>query len=554
MRWRKRERERDSSDDLETFFFLSFSTSSTSSKLQQQQLLLHPLQEPFLGQRLPDASGKPGPQYDWMTYSQAGAVRDALGAGLVSFGITPAKDRMGLYSVNCRDWILLDAAAHSQSVVSVPLYDTLGEDAVSYICGHAELAVVCCSGEALPTLLHALPRCPSVKLVVVFGLPPGGVPYPPASGSTNARVVTIDELAAAGRQNLSKIKHRPPSPGDFATICYTSGTTGVPKGAVLSHANLVADAAGSFRILRAGPGDVHVSYLPLAHIYERVTVLGLTHCGAAIGFYSGDVQDLLDDVLLLRPTIFCSVPRLWNRIHDRVLGQVRQGSAVARRLFEAAYSSKKASLARGDTNGGGISGAFWDALVFSKVRAKLGGRVRLMTTGASPISGEVIDFMRVCFGATVVVRKEEDFFFSFRDSGFFFYFFFSLTLSPFKKINLCSPQEGYGMTETACTITLTLPEDNTSGHVGGPAPCCEVKLADIPEMNYLSSDLPNPRGEVCVRGPTVFRGYHKDAEQTKEILDDEGWLHTGDVGEWLPGGRLKIIDRKKNIFKLAQGK
>lgn len=440
---KERERERDSFDDLETFFFLSFfstsSTSSTSSKLQQQQLLLHPLQEPFLGQRLPDASGKPGPQYDWMTYSQAGAVRDALGAGLVSFGITPAKDRMGLYSVNCRDWILLDAAAHSQSVVSVPLYDTLGEDAVSYICGHAELAVVCCSGEALPTLLHALPRCPSVKLVVVFGLPPGGVPYPPASGSTNARVVTIDELAAAGRQNLSKIKHRPPSPDDVATICYTSGTTGVPKGAVLSHANLVADAAGSFRILRAGPGDVHVSYLPLAHIYERVTVLGLTHCGAAIGFYSGDVQDLLDDVLLLRPTIFCSVPRLWNRIHDRVLGQVRQGSAVARRLFEAAYSSKKASLARGDTNGGGISGAFWDALVFSKVRAKLGGRVRLMTTGASPISGEVIDFMRVCFGATVVVRKEEDFFFFVSRLGVFFFTFFFLSLFPLSKKSTFAP-------------------------------------------------------------------------------------------------------------------
>ena len=137
-----------------------------------------------------------------------------------------------------------------------------------------------------------------------------------------------------------------------------------------------------------------------------------------------------------------------------------------------------------------------------------------MTSGASPISGDVIDFMRVAFGATVV--------------------------------------EGYGMTETACTITLTAPWETTAGHVGGPVPCCEVKLVDVPEMSYTAADAPNPRGEICVRGPSVFAGYHKAPDLTAEILDADGWLHTGDVGEWLPGGRLRIIDRKKNIFKLAQ--
>jgi long-chain acyl-CoA synthetase len=291
----------------------------------------------------------------------------------------------------------------------------------------------------------------------------------------------------------------------------------VPKGAILTHAAMVANAAGSFHVLAAAPGDVHISYLPLAHIYERVTMTGITHAGVSVGFYGGDVAALLDDVAELRPTIFCSVPRLWNRVHDRILAQVAASSPLARRLFAAALAHKKRALAAGDAaaGAGGAVGAFWDRLVFSKIRAKLGGRVRLMTSGASPIAGDVIDFMRAVFGATVV--------------------------------------EGYGMTETACTISLTLPAEYRAGHVGGPIPCCEVKLVDIPEMSYTSADAPHPRGEICVRGPTLFSGYYKDAAQTAEILDADGWLHTGDVGEWLAGGRLKIIDRKKNIFKLAQG-
>lgn len=468
---------------------------------------------PYLGQRAVSAAGRLG-AYDWMSYEAVAAARTAIGAGLVAMGVTPKKDAVGLYGVNARDWVLVDAALHAFSLVSVPLYDTLGEDAVRYICSHAELTAVAASAAALPTLLHALPHCPTVKLVVVWGLPPGGVPPPPPPGSA-AKIVTLAEVAAAGRARPAA--HVPPSPSDVATLCYTSGTTGVPKGAILKHAALVANAAGSFHILSAAPGDVHISYLPLAHIYERVTLVGVTHCGVAVGFYGGDVANLLDDVAELKPTIFCSVPRLWNRVHDRIHAQIASSSPVARALFAAALAHKKRALAAGDpaAGSGGPVGAFWDALVFSKIRAKLGGRVRMMTSGASPISADVIDFMRCVFGATVV--------------------------------------EGYGMTETACTISLTLPAETRAGHVGGPVPSCEVKLVDIPDMNYTTRDVPNPRGEVCVRGPTLFSGYHKDAAQSAEIVDADGWLHTGDVGEWLPGGRLKIIDRKKNIFKLAQG-
>ncbi|KAF7848124.1 hypothetical protein BT93_L2274 [Corymbia citriodora subsp. variegata] len=138
-----------------------------------------------------------------------------------------------------------------------------------------------------------------------------------------------------------------------------------------------------------------------------------------------------------------------------------------------------------------------------------------MSSGASPLSPDIMDFLRVCFG--------------------------------------CQVLEGYGMTETSCLASCVDDGDTISGHVGSPNPACEIKLMDVPEMNYTSEDQPYPRGEICVRGPNVFRGYYNDEVQTREVIDDDSWLHTGDIGLWLPGGRLKIIDRKKNIFKLAQG-
>ncbi|CAI0551380.1 unnamed protein product [Linum tenue] len=223
-----------------------------------------------------------------------------------------------------------------------------------------------------------------------------------------------------------------------------------------------------------------------------------------------DSLKLMDDLAALRPTIFCSVPRLYNRIYDGITAAVKTSGALKEKLFNAAFNSKKQAIMSGRT-----PSPMWDRLVFNKIKAKLGGRVRLMGSGASPLSPDVMDFLRVCFG--------------------------------------CQVLEGYGMTETSCIISIMDEGDNLSGHVGSPNPACEVKLVDVPEMNYTSEDQPFPRGEICVRGPTIFQGYYKDQTQTGEVIDEDGWLHTGDIGLWLDGGRLKIVDRKKNIFKLTQG-
>mmetsp|Transcript_4030 Transcript_4030/g.6617 ORF Transcript_4030/g.6617 Transcript_4030/m.6617 type:complete len:687 (-) Transcript_4030:388-2448(-) len=465
---------------------------------------------PFLGSRRRDDKGKLG-SYTWMTYAQAGDVRTSIGSGLVQLGLIP-KNAVGLYSVNCKEWVLVDSALHAYSLTSVPLYDTLGPDVVEYVCNHAELSAVACSAAVAPIMVAVLPKCPTVRVLIVYGLgSTGRLPEVPAG--SNCRIVSLEQVESLGRRYPRA--HVSPKPSDVATICYTSGTTGVPKGAVLTHGNLIASASGTATMLTNwAPGDKHICYLPLAHIYERVNLVMCMHMGASVGMYSGNVMELLDDVATLRPQIFVSVPRLWNRIYDRVMAQIRGGSFMTRTLFERAYEYKKACLLKGDPVGGRW-GKFYDALVFSKIRAKLGGEIKYMTTGASPISDDVMMFLRICFGATVF--------------------------------------EGYGMTESCSAMTLTQPDDFTTGHVGAPLPCGELKLVDIPEMKYLNADKPYPRGEVCVRGPAVFQGYYRDTVQTAEVLDEDGWLHTGDVGMWLPRGQLKIIDRKKNIFKLAQG-
>jgi long-chain acyl-CoA synthetase len=211
----------------------------------------------------------------------------------------------------------------------------------------------------------------------------------------------------------------------------------------------------------------------------------------------------------LKPTIFASVPRLWNRLYDKVNATIRDEGGLKQKLFNMGFSSKQDGLKAG----GPPTSGFWDALIFSKLKARLGGRVRLMITGAAPLSEEVYRFLQIAFCVPVL--------------------------------------QGYGLTETAAALSLTRPDDFSTGHVGSPILSVEVRLADVPEMNYSSKNDP-PTGEVCVRGNNVFKGYYKNEVQTNADVKD-GWFHTGDVGRWNPNGTLSIIDRKKNIFKLAQG-
>ncbi|KAI5658823.1 hypothetical protein M9H77_27616 [Catharanthus roseus] len=457
----------------------------------------------YLGTRI-RVDGTVG-EYKWMTYGEVATARVAIGSGLRYYGLQSGSS-VGLYFINRPEWLIVDHACSAYSYISVPLYDTLGPDAVKYIVGHADIQAIFCVPSTLNTLLSFLSDISSVRVIVVVGGVDEHLPSLPST--SRIKVISYTKLLDQGKSNIQPFC--PPKPEDVATICYTSGTTGTPKGVVLTHANLISNVAGMTVTVKFYSSDIYISYLPLAHIYERANQIMSVYYGVAVGFYQGDNLKLMDDLAALRPTIFCSVPRLYNRIYDGITNAVKTSGTLKERLFNAAYNSKKQAIMSGRK-----PSPMWDRLVFNKIKAKLGGRVRFMGSGASPLSPDVMEFLRVCFG--------------------------------------CRVMEGYGMTETSCVISSMDEDDISTGHVGSPNPACEVKLVDVPEMNYTSEDQPYPRGEICVRGPIVFQGYYKDEQQTREVIDDEAWLHTGDIGLWLPGGRLKIIDRKKNIFKLAQG-
>ena len=217
------------------------------------------------------------------------------------------------------------------------------------------------------------------------------------------------------------------------------------------------------------------------------------------------------DLQLLRPTNLVVVPRLMNKIHDGIHFKMRQEGPKKYAFFQKALAAKIEKL-RED---GSVTHPEYDKMLFDKLKMSLGGRVETMTTGSAPIQRDVLEFMRVVFAAKII--------------------------------------EGYGQTESSAGSFMTGKEERTCGHVGGVMPSVEFKLEDVPELGYLHTDKPCPRGEVCLRGPAVIPGYFKKPEKTKETIDERGWLHTGDIGELQSGGRLRLVDRKKNIFKLSQG-
>lgn len=267
-----------------------------------------------------------------------------------------------------------------------------------------------------------------------------------------------------------------------------------------------------FYLLQGTADDAYFSFLPLAHIYDQIIETYCIYRGCSIGFWQGDIRYLIDDLLELKPTIFSGVPRIYDRIYTGIMEKISAGGSIRKTLFDFAYNYKLKNLKKGLRQD--EAAPLLDKLVFDKIKQGFGGKVRIMFSGAAPLPKHVEEFLRVTC--------------------------------------CCVVSQGYGLTES-CGGCFTSIANVMSmmGTVGVPITTIEARLESVPELGYDAlADV--PRGEICLRGKTLFSGYHKRQDLTSDVLVD-GWFHTGDVGELQSNGTMKIIDRKKNIFKLSQG-
>src|SRR2546428_5889133 len=434
-----------------------------------------------------------------VTHKEAATRAQALSLGLRELGIA-AGEKGAIIAETRLEWALTDYACLCARATDVPIYPTLPANQVEYILRDAGAAAVACSTAAQVEKIRAVRGgLPSLRHVIVFDATGGG-----------DGVVTLAELEARGRAAAAKYPRFKEEalgvrPDDLATLIYTSGTTGQPKGVMLTHDNICSNVRGSVETLRVSEDDSCLALLPLSHILERMVDYYFVHVGVTIN-YAESVDAFAQNLQEIRPTVVAAVPRVYERVYARVLENAMTGSAAKRRIFQwakhvgerwAAHRLAGVAVPLGLK----LTHAIADRLVFSKLRARTGGRIKLFISGGAPLSAEI---------------------------GRFFY---SAGLPVI---------EGYGLTETSPVLTLNPLQRPKFGTVGKPIPGVQVKIA--------------ADGEILAKGANIMQGYYNKPAETRDVMDAEGWFHTGDIGELDADGYLKITDRKKDLLKTAGGK
>lgn len=454
----------------------------------------------FADSRRPMLMVKRDGVYRPLTYSEVRMNAELTAFGLASLGIQRG-DMVSIIAENRPEWVYADQAIAALGAISVPVYPTMTAKQNEYIFNDAGVKAVIVSNQfQLNKVLKSLPSVPTLKHIVVMN-----------EGAAVDGAISFSDLLKRGEEFMAKNPRHVEEarsrvkPEDLLTLIYTSGTTGNPKGVMLTHRNLCTNIIDSATCIRIEENDILLSFLPLSHSFERMagnyTAMA---CGATLA-YAESIETVQNNLTEVRPHIVTTVPRLFERMHSRIMKQVDAAPPKRKKIFFwAVETGRKFVRAR---KAGKFSPllklkhAVADRLVLGKIRQRLGGRIKFMISGGAALPKEFGEFFE-SIGITII--------------------------------------EGYGLTETSPVISVNRMDNYKFGAVGQPIPNVEVKIAED--------------GEILARGPNIMKGYWNLPEATAEVLDSDGWFHTGDIGEIDSDGFLRITDRKKHLFVSSGGK
>ena len=436
------------------------------------------------------------------TYREAGDIVENLASGLASLGVQKG-DKIAIISTNSSRWAFADYAITGLGAVTVTVYPTLTTPHMKYIFDDSETHYAFVGNkEQLDKTKSLIQECEHMKGYVLMD----------DSDDDTDKVFGFSSLIERGKAYKEssdfdfKAIASTINPDDLLTLIYTSGTTGNPKGAMLSHNNLIANIKSGKKSIHIDESDVFLSFLPLSHVFERMVghFSGLTSGGRV--YYAESIDTVADNMGEIKPTIMASVPRLYEKMYAKIIDKVSNDPPLRQKIFWWAISVGKEAMPNICKNSRpsgwlGLKFGLAEKLVFSKIKERVGGRLRFFVSGGAPLSQEIAEFFAA---ANIIIL------------------------------------EGYGLTETSPVITNNRLEDVKFGTVGKPIDGVEVKIAED--------------GEIICRGENVMLGYYNNEAATREVIDENGWFHTGDIGEFDEDGFLRITDRKKNIIVTSGGK
>ncbi|MCY4402852.1 MAG: long-chain fatty acid--CoA ligase [Candidatus Poribacteria bacterium] len=445
----------------------------------------------------PALAHKPkGGTYQDISYTEFGESVDTFSRGLTAIGVQKG-DRVAILSENRPEWAITDFGILKIGAVNVPMFSTLTAAQVGYILKDSGSKVICVSTkDQLEKVTSIRDEVPSLEHIIIYNELDDEVP---------AGVIQFVDVCSKGTETETPIDIDIDE-NDLATIIYTSGTTGNPKGVMLTHANFISNYNAAKSLIDVNETDVLLSFLPLSHVFERLGGHYVPLFSGAKVAYAESTFTVAQNMQDVSPTVMLSVPRLYETMHDRVLRAVQAGSSLKQKIFHwgvSVGSTVSSKIQHGEKPSAilKLKQSIADKLVFAKLKAATGGRLRFFVSGGAALPKSIAEFFHA---AGILIL------------------------------------EGYGLTETSPIISMNHPGKWKFGTVGAPIPDIEVKIAED--------------GEIITRGPHVMNGYFNNEEATTEAIDSDGWFHTGDIGIIDENGFIKITDRKKNIIVLSNGK